>query len=75
MSADIPARIRELEKQLAEEKAKVPKWDHPSHKTRYSDSSFYDEVCTVCGATDGRGDYGLKYPCPGVANAETRGEE
>ena len=25
---------------------------HPSHKTRSSDSSFYDTVCTVCGLTD-----------------------
>src|SRR5579872_5284053 len=25
---------------------------HPSHKTRMSDSSLYDEVCTLCGATD-----------------------
>ena len=23
-----------------------------THKTRYSDSSLYDEVCTVCGARD-----------------------
>lgn len=28
---------------------------HPSHKTRMSDSSLYDEVCTLCGANDGRG--------------------
>jgi len=27
---------------------------HPSHKTRYSDSSLYDEVCVACGANDGR---------------------
>lgn len=38
--------------------------DHPSHKTRYSDSSIYDEVCIYCEATDGRGDNGLKVPCP-----------
>lgn len=25
---------------------------HPSHKTRFSDSSFYDECCINCGATD-----------------------
>jgi hypothetical protein len=23
-----------------------------THRTRYSDSSLYDEVCTVCGARD-----------------------
>jgi hypothetical protein len=34
---------------------------HPTHKTRYSDSSFYDEVCTLCGATDS-GEL-LKVPC------------
>ena len=33
------------------------------HKTRYSDSSLYDEVCEVCGATDSNGD--LNGPCPG----------
>lgn len=38
---------------------------HPSHKTRYSDSSHYDEVCVYCGATDRvPGGWGnLKYPC------------
>ena len=25
---------------------------HPSHKTRFSDSSLYDEVCIYCGITD-----------------------
>lgn len=38
--------------------------DHPSHKTRFSDSSLYDEVCIFCGATDGAGDRRLKSPCP-----------
>lgn len=38
--------------------------DHPSHKTRFSDSSLYDEVCVNCGATDGRGDNRLSLPCP-----------
>jgi hypothetical protein len=33
------------------------------HETRYSDSSFYDEVCEKCGATDAPGG-GLKEPCP-----------
>lgn len=37
---------------------------HPSHKTRISDSSLYDEVCTLCGATDASGDKRLSSPCP-----------
>lgn len=31
------------------------------HRTRYSDSSFYDEVCVLCGANDG--DRGLSKVC------------
>lgn len=27
---------------------------HPTHKTRFSDSSFYDEKCVLCGVTDMR---------------------
>lgn len=38
--------------------------DSNGHCTRLSDSSFYDEVCTLCGATDGRGDNSLDRPCP-----------
>ena len=38
---------------------------HPTHKTRMSDSLLYDEVCTVCGATDGA--HGsLDSPCRGT---------
>ena len=37
---------------------------HDSHKTRYSDSSIYDEVCIYCGATDARGSDKLEKPCP-----------
>ena len=37
---------------------------HPSHQTRASDSSLYDEVCRNCGATDGLGDKGLFSVCP-----------
>lgn len=37
--------------------------NHPSHQTRYSDSSLYDEVCTLCGATDARNDDRLRHPC------------
>ncbi len=38
---------------------------HESHKTRCSDSSFYDEICTLCGATDA-GKW-LSLPCPDAA--------
>jgi hypothetical protein len=38
---------------------------HPTHKTRSSDSSLYTEVCTLCGANDGRGTKTrLDKPCP-----------
>ena len=37
----------------------------PTHRTRYSDSSLYDEVCVLCGATDSRGSDALDRPCPG----------
>lgn len=37
---------------------------HPSHKTRSSDASSYDEICETCGATDGLGTWGeLSKPC------------
>lgn len=38
---------------------------HPSHVTRFTDSSFCDYVCVNCGATDVAGDgWGdLAYPC------------
>ena len=45
---------------------------HPTHTTRYSDSSLYDEVCTKCGANDapGRGQ-SLELPCQGsIENLE-----
>lgn len=37
---------------------------HPSHKTRYSDASTFDEVCEQCGATDEQGSTRLSEPCP-----------
>jgi ADP-ribose pyrophosphatase YjhB (NUDIX family) len=40
---------------------------HPSHKTRLSDSSLCDEVCTLCGANDGRNTHNpdaLENVCP-----------
>jgi hypothetical protein len=39
---------------------------HPSHVTRFSDASSFDEICVNCGATDQvPGGWGrLAYPCP-----------
>ncbi len=38
---------------------------HPTHKTRMSDSSSFDEICIYCGATDGTLTWGkLALPCP-----------
>jgi hypothetical protein len=39
---------------------------HPSHVTRFSDASSFDEICINCGATDEvPGGWGaLKKPCP-----------
>ena len=31
--------------------------DKLGHRSRYSDSSFYDEVCVLCGANDGDGSF------------------
>jgi 8-oxo-dGTP diphosphatase len=46
---------------------------HPSHKTRLSDSSLYMEVCTACGANDGRGtSTRLDKPCPDAAAADIK---
>lgn len=41
---------------------------HPSHVTRMSDASTFDEICVNCGATDEvPGGFGaLIYPCPNV---------
>lgn len=38
--------------------------DKNGHCTRFSDSSFYDEVCIYCGATDATGSYNLSCLCP-----------
>jgi hypothetical protein len=40
---------------------------HPSHVTRFSDSSLYDYVCVNCGAHDStQGWEQLEQPCPKV---------
>jgi len=37
---------------------------HPSHDTRLSDASSFDEICKRCGATDEIGSWGrLALPC------------
>jgi hypothetical protein len=49
---------------------------HPSHKTRSSDASSFDEVCTVCGCTDiaGAGWGKLKFPCNPVKKEKNKYE-
>jgi|GEM_PF-6924590 len=39
---------------------------HPTHRTRISDASTFDEICELCGATDITcGGWGkLAEPCP-----------
>lgn len=39
---------------------------HPTHQTRFSDASTFDEICVKCGATDQvPGGWGrLALPCP-----------
>lgn len=38
---------------------------HPSHETRFSDASTFDEICVNCGATDELGSWGaLAQACP-----------
>ena len=36
--------------------------DNLGHRTRYSDSSLYDEVCVLCGANDSKD--ALDKACP-----------
>lgn len=47
---------------------------HPSHKTRFSDASTFDEICEICGATDEvPGGWGeLAKPCPGSREIRIR---
>jgi hypothetical protein len=43
---------------------------HPSHVTRISDASSFDEICVNCGATDRLGSWGdLAKPCPSAPPA------
>lgn len=45
---------------------------HPSHRTRSSDASSFDEICTLCGARDvaGGGWGDLALPCKSAAKCE-----
>jgi hypothetical protein len=45
-------------------KRKLPPLDSLGHRTRFSDSSRFDEICVCCGATDAAGDRGLEFKCP-----------
>jgi hypothetical protein len=44
--------------------------DGKGHRTRFSDSSMYDEKCVLCGGTDAYGDARLNKPC---INAKAEG--
>lgn len=46
--------------------------DKFGHVTRLSDSSLFDEVCTLCGATDARGSDRLQKPCPQAKRAKPK---
>ncbi len=37
---------------------------HPTHVTRHSDASTFDEICVLCGNTDTAGTGQLHMPCP-----------
>ena len=58
------ASLKAIQAQLQE--TADPSKKHPSHETRISDASSFDEICIVCGATDRLGSWGaLSKPCPG----------
>lgn len=56
---------------------KEPEGLHPSHVTRFSDSSTRDYVCVNCGASDntGGGWGGLALPCPNPPVSEEKKKE
>jgi hypothetical protein len=56
-------QVTDVEADRRERASKV-KPDKHGHRTRFSDSSYFDEVCIMCGATDGFGDKRLDQPCP-----------
>jgi hypothetical protein len=46
---------------------------YATHITRSSDASSFDEICTVCGATDAPGSDALHEPCPGKRKEKSDG--
>lgn len=56
-------QVTDVEADRRERALKVDPDKH-GHRTRFSDSSYFDEVCIMCGATDGFGDKRLDQPCP-----------
>lgn len=56
-------QVTDVEADRRERALKVDPDKH-GHRTRFSDSSYFDEVCIMCGATDGFGDNRLNRPCP-----------
>lgn len=63
----LDSRVNETANLAARVTAKSPLFAAPygsrAHVTRMSDSSLYDEVCKVCGITDGQAEF--NQPCPG----------
>lgn len=64
----IARRVTALE--MADQPPDPPDELHPSHETRFSDASTFDEICVNCGATDiaGGGWGRLRYPCQGSSH-------
>jgi hypothetical protein len=54
---------------------KFSKPDKFGHVTRYSDSSLYDEVCVLCGGTDGIEDRTLQRLCVNIKEWKENGDE
>lgn len=48
---------------------------HPSHKTRFSDSSLFDEICVYCLHTDSDRERRLEKPCPAAPVQPPQGED
>lgn len=65
-------QVTDVEADRRERALKVDPDKH-GHRTRFSDSSYFDEVCIMCGATDGFGDKRLDQPCPKPLPRSTTG--
>ena len=68
--AEIKNRIDNNAQEDTKEDKSYPSHKHESHVTRFSDSSWYDEKCVNCGATDiaGGGWGKLAEPCTNTKN-------